>query len=199
MTRLLRDHSLGRLVVRPTLVVVAAIAVTACHADDDARPEPTSDLVDGRVCGFFTPEVVESVLGHDAFDTLGEGIGPSDERAQRAQECDVLDRNRDAVVLRVEVTDDPTTPPRDRSTEPSTDCDRPAALEGWSGSVCWREDRNRVTVLAWPDGGARLINLDYFPANGATDPAQRSDHVDTAITLVMDVHSNVEAYDDAHG
>lgn len=195
--RTLHDRgALGRLVGGLALTVVGAVALTGCNTEDDPDAQATPDLVDGKVCGFFTPDVIESVVGHDELDTLGDGIGPADERAQRAQECDVVDDRSDATVVRVEVTDDPTTQPRDRSTEPSTDCERPAALESWNGSVCWTDDR--LTVLAWPDGGARLINLDYLPEGGAADPAQRGDLTDTAVTLVQDVQTNVEAYDEAH-
>ncbi len=196
--RTLRDRgALGRLVGGLALTLVGATALAACNTDDDPDAQATPELVDGKVCGFFTPDVIESVVGHDELDTLGDGIGPADERAERAQECDVVDDRSDATVVRVEVTDDPATQPPDPSTEPSADCERPAALESWSGSVCWTEDR--LTVLAWPDDGARLINLDYLPEGGATDPDQRTEQVEAAVSLVQDVQDNVEAYDEAHG
>ncbi|MBW9205189.1 hypothetical protein KV102_01080 [Mumia sp. zg.B53] len=95
--------ALGRLVGGLALVLAGTMAVAACSTDDDPDAQAARDLVDGTACGFFTRDVIEPVVGHGDLDTLGDGIGPADERALRAQECAVLDERRDETPVRLEV------------------------------------------------------------------------------------------------
>jgi hypothetical protein len=172
-------------------------ATGACFSDEPAS-SPTDDegdLIDGRICGFFTPELVHSIVGHDEVSTRHEGIGSAEDRAERAQECSVVDDRRNQPVILVQVNDYPRNLPDDRRGPPPEDCRRPRALADWYGTVCWGTDT--VRALAWP-GDDRFIELTYFPDGRADRPEDRDEYIATTSTLVEDVQSNVEEYDLTH-
>lgn len=171
------------------LATLVSCALSGC---DDPEPATDAKSVDGKICGYLSPALIESIVGHDDAAAAGDEIVPADERADREQECAVVDGNRTVVLAQVH--DAPSTRPG-HDAAPLDNCVRLDDLADWTGSVCWSDSSMRATV--WPDNGARLLEVSYFPEGGGADKVDTRDElVHVTVSLARDVEANIKSYDE---
>ncbi len=189
---------------RAGALVACALAIgpvlAACDGEsEDPKPPIDSTLVDGKVCGLFDPDLVESVIGHKDIAVRGSGIADAAKRTNDTIDCEVVDDQRVKTTIFVVVAEQPdasaqaaTTKMLDNELASKTDCSQPASVTDLgTGYVCTQANGQLHLNVLLPK---RLVRLVYSPGPDAT-----GDDVATAVKLVKDVDANVDAYDKKHG
>lgn len=178
-------------------LAVAAVllgSVAACRADEEKPAYVPGDsllVVDGKVCGFFDPSLIEESFDEEMY-SYGEGIESRSKRLTRVSECDLIGADSSQTYVRAETSErsKPLEPP-DGSDAEAPGCSRPPALKQWElGGVCVTDARVVATATSSERYVEVAVNIEQMSETEATD---------TAVRLIENLNKNVDRYDREHG
>lgn len=195
VARHLRAHAL-------LVCLVLGSLLAACDGSSDEPPPKglSSTLVDGKVCGLFSKDLVASVVGHRDVSVHGTGIGDAEKRESNTIDCKVVDERSIttriiAIVAEAPGKSDYTATAKKLNREYADGgagtCSQPAAVSGMGpGYTCTLPSGELYVNVLLPK---RMVRLVYDPRSDAPP-----DHLATAVKLVKDVDANIDAYDKKH-
>lgn len=177
-------------------MAVAALlgSMAACGGDKEEPayvPGESLLVVDGKVCGFFDPSLIEESFDEELY-SYGEGIESRSKRLTRVSECELIGAESSQTYVHAETSE--RSKPLDPSDGPgseATGCSRPPSLKEWElGGVCVSDTRVVATATSSERYIEVAVNIEQMSETEATD---------TAVRLIENLNKNVDRYDSEHG
>lgn len=169
-------------------------SVAACGVDEEEPtyvPGESLLVVDGKVCGFFDPSVIDESFDEEMY-SYGEGIEPRSKRLTRVSECELIGAKSSQTYVHAETSErsKPLDPSAGSASE-APGCSRPSSLKGWElGGVCVSDTRVVATVTSSERYIEVAVNIEQMSETEAAD---------TAVRLIENLNKNVDRYDREHG